>query len=205
MITRDEIYRKAAEDKVDPGIIEKDYHLGVALKIIAENPATKYWVFRGGTALKKCYFTKYRFSEDLDFTLSSRELKTEKEVENVLKEICVIANRQFGTTLEFFSVKMEREDYGEEAFKGTMHFQSVKGKSKIKIDLSFVDKLFTTPSEQEIIHIYSDANVFGNPKIMTAKIEEIIIDKLMASVFIRTYPRCRDLYQNNQIYAILVL
>jgi predicted nucleotidyltransferase component of viral defense system len=25
-------------------------------------------VFKGGTALKKCYFGDYRFSEDLDFT-----------------------------------------------------------------------------------------------------------------------------------------
>jgi len=25
--------------------------------------------FKGGTALKKCYFPDYRFSEDLDFTL----------------------------------------------------------------------------------------------------------------------------------------
>jgi len=25
-------------------------------------------IFKGGTALKKCYFGKYRFSENLDFT-----------------------------------------------------------------------------------------------------------------------------------------
>lgn len=41
MITRDEIYQKAAESKVDPGIIEKNYHLGVVLKNIAENPKLK--------------------------------------------------------------------------------------------------------------------------------------------------------------------
>lgn len=194
MITRDEIYQKAAESKVDPSIIEKDYHLGVALKVIAENPATKDWVFRGGTALKKCYFAEYRFSEDLDFTLFNRNLKTEEEIKTVLEQICSIANQQFGTTLEFFSVKQEREDYGEEAFKGTMHFQSIKGKSKIKIDLSYVDKLFTTPAEQEIMHPYSDGNIFGKPKIMATGMEEIIIDKLMASASIRTYPRSRDLF-----------
>ncbi len=26
--------------------------------------------FKGGTALKRCYFGDYRFSEDLDFTLT---------------------------------------------------------------------------------------------------------------------------------------
>ena len=29
------------------------------------------WVFKGGTCLKKCFFETYRFSEDLDFTLTS--------------------------------------------------------------------------------------------------------------------------------------
>ena len=28
------------------------------------------WIFKGGTCLKKCYFETYRFSEDLDFTLT---------------------------------------------------------------------------------------------------------------------------------------
>lgn len=194
MIARDEIYQKAAQAKVDPSIIEKDYHLGAALKIIAENPATKDWVFRGGTALEKCYFTEYRFSEDLDFTLFNRDLKNEEDVKVVLEQICNVANRHFGTTLEFFSVKQEREEYGEEAFKGTMHFQSIKGKSKIKIDLSFADKLFIIPEKREIIHPYSDIEIFGKPKIMTVKMEEIVIDKLMASASIRTYPRSRDLF-----------
>ncbi|WP_291322448.1 nucleotidyl transferase AbiEii/AbiGii toxin family protein [Desulfonatronospira sp.] len=27
-------------------------------------------IFKGGTALKRCYFHDYRFSEDLDFTLA---------------------------------------------------------------------------------------------------------------------------------------
>lgn len=194
MISRDEIYQKAAEAKVDPSIVEKDYHLGIALKAIAEQPVTKDWVFRGGTALKKCYFPDYRFSEDLDFTLLSRTLKTEKEIGLVLEQICSKSNQQFGTTLEFFKVSQEREEYGEEAFKGTLHFQSIKGKSKVKIDLSFVDRVFIEPETRNIIHGYSDSNIFGSPHIRTAKLEEIISDKLMAVAFIRTYPRTRDLF-----------
>jgi predicted nucleotidyltransferase component of viral defense system len=30
----------------------------------------EHLVFKGGTALKRCYFGDYRFSEDLDFTLA---------------------------------------------------------------------------------------------------------------------------------------
>ena len=28
------------------------------------------WIFKGGTCLKKCYFETYRFSEDLDYTIT---------------------------------------------------------------------------------------------------------------------------------------
>jgi predicted nucleotidyltransferase component of viral defense system len=33
------------------------------------SPLRDRLAFKGGTALKKCYFGDYRFSEDLDFTL----------------------------------------------------------------------------------------------------------------------------------------
>ena len=194
MITREEIYQKASENGVDPNIIEKDYHLGIALKIISENLKIKDWVFRGGTALKKCYFNNYRFSEDLDFTLTNRLLKNEKEIKKILEEICEQANQNFGTTLSLFKAAKEREEYGEEAFKGLLHFQSVKGISKIKIDLSFADKIFIKPIKRNIFHSYSDDFIFEKPSINTVKLEEIIVDKLMAVSFIRTYPRNRDLF-----------
>ena len=194
MITREEIYQKAGETKVDPSVIEKDYHLGIALKVIAENLTANGWIFRGGTALKKCYFPEYRFSEDLDFTLIGRGLRSEGKIQVILEKICFDANQNFGTTLEFFNITKEREEYGEEAFKGTLHFQSIKGKSKIKIDLSFADKIFIEPEKKEILHFYSDNKIFEKSKILTARLEEIIADKFMAISFIRTYPRNRDLF-----------
>jgi hypothetical protein len=50
-------------------VLERDYLLswilaGITQLEILQNSL----VFKGGTALKKCYFGDYRFSEDLDFT-----------------------------------------------------------------------------------------------------------------------------------------
>lgn len=194
MITRDEIYGQAAKKKVAPNVIEKDYHLGIVLKIISEYVKTKSLIFRGGTALKKCYFSDYRFSEDLDFTLTDRIFKDNKEVENVLKNICNQANQTFGTALEFFNLTTERDVYEEEALKAVLHFPGTQGKSKIKVDLSFVDKVFIEPVSRVINHNYSDNSIFQKPKIKTARLEEIITDKIMATTFIRTYPRNRDLF-----------
>lgn len=61
----------ANETGLQPSIVEKDYVLGWLLAAINANDALlDSWVFKGGTCLKKCYFETYRFSEDLDFTLT---------------------------------------------------------------------------------------------------------------------------------------
>lgn len=50
-------------------VIERDYLLSWILAGISRTHALEgSLVFKGGTALKKCYFGDYRFSEDLDFT-----------------------------------------------------------------------------------------------------------------------------------------
>ena len=52
-------------------VVEKDYVLGWVLAGIYRDPVlAPAWVFKGGTCLKKCYFETYRFSEDLDFTIT---------------------------------------------------------------------------------------------------------------------------------------
>ena len=54
-----------------PHVIEKDYVLGWLLWGIYNHDAlAESWIFKGGTCLKKCFFETYRFSEDLDFTLT---------------------------------------------------------------------------------------------------------------------------------------
>jgi len=48
-------------------VLERDYFLSWILAGISRHePLRKTLVFKGGTALKKCYFGDYRFSEDLD-------------------------------------------------------------------------------------------------------------------------------------------
>jgi predicted nucleotidyltransferase component of viral defense system len=50
-------------------VLERDYLLSWMLAGIYQVDALRgVLAFKGGTALKKCYFGDYRFSEDLDFT-----------------------------------------------------------------------------------------------------------------------------------------
>lgn len=72
MIPVAEIRALQAEWQLRDDVIEKDYALGWVLAGIAAEPNLKdTWIFKGGTALRKCYFETYRLSEDLDFSLTS--------------------------------------------------------------------------------------------------------------------------------------
>ena len=50
-------------------MLERDYCLAWFLSGLVESDLQRSLAFKGGTALKRCYFGDYRFSEDLDFTL----------------------------------------------------------------------------------------------------------------------------------------
>ena len=79
MIKPGEIQQKARAVGVRDQQIEKDYILSWILKGIAQHEQlSKVIAFKGGTVLKKIYFEDYRFSEDLDFTLSNDEISNEQ-------------------------------------------------------------------------------------------------------------------------------
>lgn len=67
MIGRPDLSRLAVAAGVTERAQEKDYVLAWLLAARATlGPAA--WAFKGGTALRRCYFAGYRYSEDLDFT-----------------------------------------------------------------------------------------------------------------------------------------
>src|SRR5271169_75412 len=55
--------------RIPEAVLERDYCLAWFLVALSRAPLRKRLAFKGGTALKRCYFGDYRFSEDLDFTL----------------------------------------------------------------------------------------------------------------------------------------
>jgi len=59
MIDRREILEAASSFSLLPNIVEKDYVLGWMLAgINAHDEFAESWVFKGGTCLKKCYFSR---------------------------------------------------------------------------------------------------------------------------------------------------
>src|SRR5437588_12914536 len=55
--------------RIREDVLERDYCLAWFLAALSQSDLKTVLGFKGGTALKRCYFAEYRFSEDLDFTL----------------------------------------------------------------------------------------------------------------------------------------
>ena len=70
MLSRAELQRLANRERVALGTLEKDYVLTEVLKALSQLQVLREsFVFKGGTALRKVYFPRWRYSEDLDFTV----------------------------------------------------------------------------------------------------------------------------------------
>ena len=59
---------RAGGRRIPEAVLERDYCLAWFLIGLSQSSLREHLVFKGGTALKRCYFGDYRFSEDLDFT-----------------------------------------------------------------------------------------------------------------------------------------
>lgn len=70
-----------------PIYIEKDYWVTFALHKIFHSEIGKDAIFKGGTALSKCYKMIERFSEDIDLVVLRHEGETDNKLKSKLKSI----------------------------------------------------------------------------------------------------------------------
>lgn len=124
------IRKRLEEARRDTGlsweIIEKDYILSWILAGIAANVKLQNeLIFKGGTALKKCYFGNYRFSEDLDFTAKKDIVKGDL-LEKEIKKSCEIAT---SLVQKFSPLELKVERYREkESHPGAQEAFNIRGK-----------------------------------------------------------------------------
>lgn len=86
------LFRQAVQFTADqmqiPAVyVEKDYWVTFALFTIFSSEIGKDTVFKGGTALSKCYQMIERFSEDIDLVLLKREDETSARLKSKLKAV----------------------------------------------------------------------------------------------------------------------
>lgn len=89
------LFRQAVQFTADqmkiPAIyVEKDYWVTYVLFTIFNNEVGKDTVFKGGTALSKCYHMIERFSEDIDLVVLRRGVETDSKLKSKLKAVSAV-------------------------------------------------------------------------------------------------------------------
>lgn len=80
----------AQQMKIPAIYVEKDYWVTYALFTIFNNEIGKDAIFKGGTALSKCYNMIERFSEDIDLVVLRREGETDSKLKSKLKAVSTV-------------------------------------------------------------------------------------------------------------------
>lgn len=182
MINKQEIMSFSKKYNLSVDVIEKDYILNWLLDGISNSDLLKdKWVFKGGTCLKKCYFEEYRFSEDLDFTITDKTHINSIFLSSAFSDITQWIYEQSGIEMpeegrRFEEYKNPRDKIsvqGTISYKGPM--QRVGSNATVKLDLSNDEILVNKPQM----------------KISAYSIEEIFAEKLRTLV---ERLRPRDLY-----------
>ena len=164
-------------------VLERDYLLSWILAGVSQVPALgDTLVFKGGTALKKCYFGDYRFSEDLDFS-GLDGVPTGDEMERLVNEACETAVRLLD---EYAPVEIvcerytEREPHpgGQEAFtiRARLPWQS-HPQTRVMIEVTVDEPVLRPIQRRKVIHEY------GEPleaEVQVYSLEEVIAEKLRA-------------------------
>ena len=164
-------------------VLERDYLLSWVLAGISQVQVLQdTLVFKGGTALRKCYFGDYRFSEDLDFS-ALEGVPQGEEMERLVREACENAVKLLDehAPVEISCQRYtEREPHpgGQEAFaiRARFPWQS-RLQTRIMIEITMDERVLLPAERRRVIHQYGEPLDVG---VQVYSLEEIVAEKLRA-------------------------
>jgi len=164
-------------------IIERDYLLSWILAGISCSASLRGTLaFKGGTALKKCFFGEYGFSEDLDFSALDRAPRAEA-LEEALRACCQSTMAMLD---EVAPVQIVRSRYtetqphpqGQEAYTIRCRFPWHREPyTRVKIEITFDKPILKPVQLRNILHNYEEPL---DAKVQTYALEEMVAEKLRA-------------------------
>lgn len=187
MITQREISQVAFREKMSDRVIEKDYVLTWLLLALADSPLRDHLAFKGGTALRKIYFPDYRYSEDLDFTVTG-QIEPATILRASLETLRRLEKAQ-GFQFEMPEGRIEKRSGSLTAYVSFVGPLGARlGSRDVKVDFTLHETLVFATEERRVLSQYSDK---VDRKIATYSLQEIVMEKLCA-ILSRTEPR--DVY-----------
>lgn len=171
--------------------LEKNYILSWLIIGISKSTKCDVLSFKGGTALKKFYFSNYRFSEDLDFTLL--ESISIKDINQMLEKI-------YDEVLDASNIRLALKNK-EAHTNGYTFFVNFSGplgadisRGEIKIDFTINEKLINAPTIKILLREYNEyTDIPENIRLQVYPLEEIFIEKYL-SILDKSRNEPRDVY-----------
>lgn len=176
MISREELREYARIMGLNLGQAEKDYFQNIVLFILFQEYG-KTLIFKGGTALSKCYGSP-RFSEDLDFTCE----------EEFRQDILEKGLNRFGIE---YSVRLKEYPIGKKLtlrIKGPLFVGTPQSQCTLILDISFRENTLLTPEIRSLGSLLKEIPQFG---VYVMDEREIFAEKARA---ILTRDKARDIY-----------
>ena len=184
MITKDEIEGKSAEFDIHTSNVQRDYIFGWILAgIYSTSNLSDLFILKGGNCLRKAYFEKTRFSNDLDFSITAG--LTDEYIKSELDKVCDYVQDHTGVLFQKnknLVMAKKRVDPSKTVSEARLYFRDFYGNEnsiilKIKLDVTQFDKIYLPPQNRFIIHPYSDKDEC-HIEMKCVKLEEILASKL---------------------------
>jgi len=176
--------------RIREDVLERDYCLAWFLAVLAESDLRTRLALKGGTALKRCYFADYRFSEDLDFTLL--EAIPSDNLLHRLERVYEAVRESSGIVFAF-----DREDRQKHANSYTFYLRytgPLPVGSDVKVDITVRERLVLPLEHRPLLRGYDEFTDLPEDRLVQAySLEEIATEKIIALAHpARNEPR--DLY-----------
>jgi hypothetical protein len=172
--------------------LERDYCLSWFLVGLSRSPLRDRLAFKGGTALKKCYFGDYRFSEDLDFTLN-QETPWE-QIERHFAAAFEETRRASGVEIRLDHLDRHSHENSRTfylAYEGPL--PRARGKT-VKTDITIRERTVLPLEDRPVLRGYEEyRDLPEDARVRVYSLNEVAVEKTVA-LLDRARNEPRDLY-----------
>ena len=168
-------------------LLEKDYYITLILSRI--DGLTKDLVLKGGTCLSKVFYTYYRLSEDLDFSMRLPDYTvTRGERRKIIKPV----KDNIEKFAEQFGMKIEdTENPGRDESRQYIYYfiyqsalRPIEAKIKFEIGLRYspICKIDKRKVNHNFLHPFTGEPLFDGGMVNCLSLDELVAEKLRAAV-----------------------
>ena len=195
---RDLVDRTASLTGFYAPLMEKDYYLTFILSRI--NGLCEDLIFKGGTCLNKIYYSYYRLSEDLDFSMRLPEYTTtrgnRRKCIQLVKDNIASFSKNLGFRLEG-AEKAGRNESKQYVYYFVYGPVTLPSEQTIKFEIGLRFNPILKPElktvQHKFLHPFTGEPLFDAGKVNCLSLNEIVSEKLRAAA-LREAIAPRDFY-----------